>query len=276
MRAAIKNIRPNTLPNAWPNAWQVERFGYPEGPAAPGLRWVFDEDADAPSAEPDAATESGTKSSVEETDEQQAGRAETRAEMEELLAEERRRAFAAGREAGVADGRAQEHKLHEETARAAEDQRKMERAELVGRFDEARERWLHEIEPEAVRLALAIAARILRREAQMDPLLLTGAVRVALGQLSATTRVRLKVPASDLVLWTEAMALVPKLAVRPEIVPGEGMRVGDCAIETELGSVELGVRSQLAEIERGFFDRPGAAPVVRAHNEEEVLAEAGA
>ena len=39
-----------------------------------------------------------------------------------------------------------------------------------------------------VKLALAIAARILRREAQTDPLLLTGAVRVALGQLAATLR----------------------------------------------------------------------------------------
>ncbi len=36
-----------------------------------------------------------------------------------------------------------------------------------------------------MKLALAVAARILRREAQMDPLLLTGAVRVALGQLAA-------------------------------------------------------------------------------------------
>jgi hypothetical protein len=35
------------------------------------------------------------------------------------------------------------------------------------------------------------------------------------------------------------------------------MRLGDCVIETELGSVDLGIRSQLGEIERGFFDRAG-------------------
>jgi len=28
-------------------------------------------------------------------------------------------------------------------------------------------------------------------------------------------------------------------------------------IETELGTVDLGIRSQLGEIERGFFDRAG-------------------
>jgi flagellum-specific ATP synthase len=46
------------------------------------------------------------------------------------------------------------------------------------------------------------------------------------------------------------------------------MRLGDCVIETELGSVDLGIRAQLGEIERGFFDRAGgsqrARPLLRA------------
>ena len=37
------------------------------------------------------------------------------------------------------------------------------------------------------------------------------------------------------------------------------MRLGDCIVETELGSVDLGVRAQLSEIERGFFDRATSA-----------------
>jgi flagellar assembly protein FliH len=91
----------------------------------------------------------------------------------------------------------------------------------------------------------------------MDPLLLTGAVRVALGQLSGSTQVRLCVPPSELALWTESIALLPNLAVKPNVLAGEGMRLGDCMIETELGTVDLGIRSQLGEIERGFFDRAG-------------------
>ncbi len=47
--------------------------------------------------------------------------------------------------------------------------------------------------------------------------------------------------------------------MKPEVVAGEGMRLGDCVIETELGSVDLGIRSQLGEIERGFFDRAGSS-----------------
>jgi flagellar assembly protein FliH len=33
------------------------------------------------------------------------------------------------------------------------------------------------------------------------------------------------------------------------------MRLGECVIESKAGGVDLGVRSQLGEIERGFFDR---------------------
>ena len=49
----------------------------------------------------------------------------------------------------------------------------------------------------------------------------------------------------------------PNLAVKPSVVAGEGMRLGECAIKTDLGSVDLGIRGQLGEIERGFFDRVG-------------------
>jgi flagellar assembly protein FliH len=43
----------------------------------------------------------------------------------------------------------------------------------VEQFRGARERYFAEVEQEVVKLALAIAARVLHREAQMDPLLLT-------------------------------------------------------------------------------------------------------
>jgi flagellar assembly protein FliH len=130
-------------------------------------------------------------------------------------------------------------------------------AELVESFARERDRYLGAVEREVVKLALAVAARILRREAQMDPLLLTGAVRVALGQLSASTEVRLRVPPAELDLWTDAIALLPNLALKPSVIAGEEMRLGDCVIDTALGSVDLGIRSQLGEIERGFFDRAG-------------------
>jgi flagellar assembly protein FliH len=186
-----------------------------------------------------------------------------RGEFEARLAEETRKSFEAGRERGCQEGRQSEREAQSTTQATAEQERTRQAAGLIERFAQERERYLHAVEREVVKLALAVAARILRREAQMDPLLLTGAVRVALGQLSGATEVRLCVPPADLSLWTEAIALLPNLAVKPAVTAGEGMRLGDCVIETGMGSVDLGIRAQLGEIERGFFDRagsPGAVP----------------
>jgi flagellar assembly protein FliH len=121
-------------------------------------------------------------------------------------------------------------------------------------FRRQRDEYLARVEHEAVRLALAIAERILHREAQMDPLLLTGAVRVALGQLAETTVVRLRVPAAQSALWAEMLRLMPGLPLRPEVVGEAEMQEAEAVLEAELGSVDLGVRAQIAEIERGFFD----------------------
>lgn len=175
---------------------------------------------------------------------------QARLEWERRMAAEAAQSFAAGRERGVEEGRAAESRQHGDRLRG-------ELAGLAQTFAEARERYLQNVEAEVVKLALAIAERILRREAQMDPLLLTGAVRVALGQLGASTKVRLRVPAAQHALWTEAMALLPGIAKPPQVIADEALALGECVVETELGMADLGLRAQLAEIERGSFD---AAP----------------
>jgi flagellar assembly protein FliH len=220
-------------------AEHIESFSYPADPHAPyhpSFGWI------------DPAAEGGDASA-------------SAASLEQRLAEESRRAFEAGRERALDDQR----KAHAAEQAAAREREKRQLAGLVESFQAERDRYLHAVEAEVVRLALGIAARILRREAQMDPLLLTGAVRVALGQLSTSTEVRLRVPSADLPLWTEAIALLPNLPVKPTVVGEDGLRLGECRVETRLGSVDLGIRSQLGEIERGFFDRPPAAqPVLEA------------
>ena len=231
-------------------AVRLERFEYPSSPGAPGLpdwnnwggTWLA---ADEPDAAHVAAIH-GASGAVD---------AGARMEFEKKLAEEARRSFDAGRERGRQEGSQAEREAQVAARASAEEGRVRQAAGLIDGFAQQQERYLRAVEHEVVELALAVAARILRREAQMDPLLLTGAVRVALGQLSASTQVKLRVPAAELNLWTEAIALLPNLAMKPVVKAGEEMRLGDCAIETELGSVDLGIRSQLGEIERGFFDR---------------------
>jgi len=130
-------------------------------------------------------------------------------------------------------------------------------AKLVEEFRVSRDRYLAQVEREVVRLSLAIAERILHREAQMDPLFLSGVVRVALGQLAESTEVRLRVPLNEEEMWSEMLRVMPNLPLRPEVAVDERMTSGECTIETHLGSVDIGVKAQLAEIERGFFDLLG-------------------
>jgi flagellar assembly protein FliH len=230
---------------------RIEVFEYLAGPDEPAaLEWAsWAEKAQAegaPGAEDVCDSARGAVESAPSVD------------FEKRLAEETRKAYDAGREQGRQEGRQAEYETQAPAQAAAEQRRSRQAAELIESFASARDRYLLEAEHEVVELALAVAARILRREAQMDPLLLTGAVRVALGQLAGSTEVRLRVPQGDLDLWTEAIGLVPNLTVKPVISAGEGMRLGDCLIETEMGSVDLGIRAQLGEIERGFFDRAGS------------------
>jgi len=135
---------------------------------------------------------------------------------------------------------------------------------VIERFQVERDTYLAQLEHEVVRLALAIAGRVLNREIQMDPLLLSGVVRVALGQLEATTEVRLRVPEGERELWSEMLRLLPNLPLRPELIADAEMRVGECVLETHLGSVNLGVKAQLEEIERGFFDLLGRRDQVKS------------
>ena len=177
--------------------------------------------------------------------------------LEGRIAEEKQRSFEAGRAQGIEEGRRSEREAQRVAGQAEEEQRRMQAAAILARIDAERERYMHAVEQEVVSLALAIAARILRRQAQMDPLLLTGTVRVALGQLTRTSEACLRVPAAEAAMWEETIAHLPNLAVRPAIVPMAEMSAGECELETSLGSVDLGLRAQLAEIERGFFDRVG-------------------
>jgi len=246
-RARTKNS--GSRPATQNGSMRIEAFQYPAVPVPPSKAgWNgWGEEEEAAGAEEQACSQPANATPPV-----------AQAEVEKRVAEETRRAFEAGRERGRQEGRLAEREALAAQQAAALERHERQLAALVGSFTVERDRYLHAVEQEVVKLALAVAARILRREAQMDPLLLTGAVRVAMGQLSASTEIRLRVPASELDLWTETVALLPNPDVKLEVIAGEEMRLGDCLIESKLGTVDLGIRSQLGEIERGFFDRPGA------------------
>lgn len=123
-------------------------------------------------------------------------------------------------------------------------------AQVCEEFGRERSKYFAAVESEVVKLALAIAARVLHREAKMDPLLLTAAVRVALGKVAEDSSTVLRVPAGDAEMWRDVFGSNDAV----QVVGDEQMTAGECVLETNVGKVELGVSAQLEEIEKGFFD----------------------
>lgn len=119
-------------------------------------------------------------------------------------------------------------------------------------FDRERTRYFSAVEGQVIKLSLAIAARVLHREARIDPLLLSAAVRVALEKVAEESETRLRVPVSDVAQWQAEFDAGAAHSVK--LIAQEGMARGECVLETSVGTVELGIEAQLGEIERGFYD----------------------
>ena len=120
-------------------------------------------------------------------------------------------------------------------------------------FQESQRRYFIDAEAAVVRLALGIAGRVLHREAQMDPLLLRGAVRVALEDMQQSTTCVLEVAPEKAEVWGGWLGGAGMLA-RVQVRTKEDAAPGHCRLEIGASAADLSVASQLAEIERGFFD----------------------
>jgi flagellar assembly protein FliH len=132
----------------------------------------------------------------------------------------------------------------------------------IATFEASQRRYFADAEAAVVRLALSIAGRVLHREAQMDPLLLRGAVRVALEDMQQSATCVLEVAAEKAEAWGRWISGAGMFA-RVQIRSKEDAAPGHCRLEIGASTADLSVHTQLDEIERGFFDllqsRPTAA-----------------
>ena len=199
----------------------------------------------APPADPEAAAPE-----VPSTLERLWG-SEPKPESKPGASEERLRACAAqAREDGLKEGEARARSEYER--RLAGERQTV--AQALQDFAREREEYFGRVEAEVVGLAIAIARKILHREAQVDPLLLAGVVRVGLEKVAVGTRVRLRVPPDQVTVWQDFFARQPDLQPLPELMGDVSLSHGHCLLETELGSTDLALETQLKEIEQGFFD----------------------
>jgi flagellar assembly protein FliH len=135
-------------------------------------------------------------------------------------------------------------------------------ADALKRFETEVAEYYSRIEMEVVKLALAVSAKILHREAQVDPMLVAALVRVALDKLHKNTRSVVRVRPEEASGWRQYFAQHMEQSAVPEVIEDAAVAPHGCTLETDVGSTELGVETQLKEIENGLFDllaqRPNA------------------
>jgi flagellar assembly protein FliH len=160
---------------------------------------------------------------------------------------------------GRQEGQAEAQKLFEEKLA----QQRASLADALAQFTRDRAAYFAKIEGEVVQLALSVARKILHREAQVDPLLLAGIVRVALEKIDGATGVKLRVHPQNAADWRRYLTTHLDPANLPEIVEDPSQPPDRCTLETSMGTAVVGLEVQLKEIEQGLMDllaaRPGVA-----------------
>jgi flagellar assembly protein FliH len=122
-------------------------------------------------------------------------------------------------------------------------------ADLAGQ----RARVRAEAEVDTVKLALAIAHRVLYRELSIDPDAILGLVKAAFGKLSARETHRLRVCPEDAAAMEENRGRL-ELPARVEIARDPSLARGSAVFETSRGEMDASIDTQLVEIERGLTD----------------------
>jgi len=166
-------------------------------------------------------------------------------ELERRVEQSSREAFEKGLRQGEAEGRKQ--------ALAQLDGELQRLSRTIVEMAGLRPAIRREAEEELVRLALAIARRILHRELTVDPEALTGLVKAALEKLEIrdTFRVRTHPDHAGAVERCLAQIGAPR---KIEVVPDPSLEKGGVVFETGRGSLDASAETQLAEIQRGLAD----------------------
>jgi flagellar biosynthesis/type III secretory pathway protein FliH len=129
-------------------------------------------------------------------------------------------------------------------------------------FQAERRDYFSRVESDVVQLALAISAKILHREAQVDPMLVAALVRVAIDKLHDGSSVSVRVSPAEAGRWRAFLAN-PLNGSTVAIVEDAHLGPADCILETELGSANFSIEAQMKEVEQGFFDLLAQRPVIK-------------
>jgi flagellar assembly protein FliH len=118
---------------------------------------------------------------------------------------------------------------------------------------ELKPRLRKEAEGDLVRLALAIARRVVNRELSVDPEAITGLIAMGLEKLRLNEVTRVRVHPQHQAALKEYLGRTGAMHV--EVNVNAAQERGTAVIETIRGNLDVSAETQLAEIERGLTDR---------------------
>jgi flagellar assembly protein FliH len=167
------------------------------------------------------------------------------AQLEQALVETESSAYARGR-------RDAESALHEKVAGSIKNTAD-QLARSLHDLAAARPKLCKQAESDLLRLAIAVARRILHREISIDPTSLQALVQVCLDRLGRQDQLRVRVNPA---LADPIRAILLKLSSRNiEVVPDNTLDAGGLIFETARGELDASIQTQLDEIEQGLIDR---------------------
>lgn len=127
----------------------------------------------------------------------------------------------------------------------------------IGELASYRARFRRDSEPELLKLALAVARKILRRELTVDPHSLLGILKAAMETINQAEVLCVRTAPEDASQLTGRLAGLG-LPDHVEVIPDRTLERGSIILDTKRGQIDASVQSQLAEIENGFADRIAA------------------
>jgi flagellar assembly protein FliH len=164
-------------------------------------------------------------------------------DQDEARKESYQRGFSEGRNVGQEQAAAELQPLMDRLSRSLAD------------LATVRSRVRKSAESDLLKLAIAVARRVIHRELTLDPGSIEGLIRVALEKLESRELCRVRVhPDQEPVIRT----LLARFSAAPvELIPDGTLQSGDVLFETAHGTLDGSIEAQLQEIERGFADRLG-------------------
>jgi flagellar assembly protein FliH len=204
--------------------------------------------------DPVAKTESQVAKLRSQIDELQR---KAQAEAAKLLAAAREQGFRKGYEDGLAQGKSAAAKQF----RAEVDQELARRiqtltpalAEVVAKLVQARDEWIGHWEQMAIRLACAVAGRIVRRELGEPGDVVHRVLAESIGLIGRCPAVTISLNPTDLETLTSNAHEWEELT-RPlgtiKVVSEPTVTPGGCRLETDFGTIDATIEAQLARIEQ--------------------------